>query len=643
MEKISFKKYLEGKVEGKGTVKNYTTAIKDFNKFINGESFIHGKSKLNEVKPRLKKEVAWKYNEKDRIISRYKGYLNDKFPYLFNVKDVMELPIDSLEKLKKAMEKNGDPLLFGVSKSYASGALSAGIGSYISWKKLNKKEVQEGAEEMEKLKEAEYKRNRIIYGAPGTGKSYLLNEEANKFFENSIIEREIEEIEEVLDDMKYWVVGAKWGDEDQIERFIENSIWENGYSDKYLDKVKEVKEGDYIGIKSSFTRKKSDGNFISVLRVKALGIVKKNYEDGQKLDVEWLNTEEKDYDGISYRLTVHEAQGRHHFIFNSIKKKSKNMFLEKQEINSLERVTFYDGYTYGQFVGTYKPVPQGDGITYKYIPGPFFRQLIKAYRYPEQNFGLIIEEINRARADRVFGNIFQLLDRNEEGHSRYKIALSEDQKEYIRREFSDEKEALIYEILISEGMHIPKNLYIWATMNSADQGVYHLDTAFKRRWDFEYVELDENMGEFEDGEKECIIFYHQKNGNWDSVTWNDFREVINDNLMDIGIHEDRLIAPFFIGKSDFIRYEKNSYGGNDDMHELAEDVFFNKVLMYLFDDLLRYKKTNNPIFKDKYKCFSKLKNGYLNDNSIFNDDILAKLKKKSLDKGYNVTSDSLEE
>lgn len=195
---------------------------------------------------------------------------------------------------------------------------------------------------------------------------------------------------------------------------------------------------------------------------------------------------------------------------------------EGQEGVSLdyERVTFYPTYSYAQFVGCYKPVmvPVADKnstnvtgneeIAYKFVPGPFLRILVKALNDPAHNYCLVIEEINRANAAAVFGDVFQLLDRNADGVSEYEITTSEDVKKFLE---SDEekgglKEAALHDLKrVSEGgldtyqLKIPKNMYIWATMNSADQGVFPLDTAFKRRWEFEYIDINNGEDKSSDG------------------------------------------------------------------------------------------------------------------------------------------------
>lgn len=156
-----------------------------------------------------------------------------------------------------------------------------------------------------------------------------------------------------------------------------------------------------------------------------------------------------------------------------------------------ERVAFHPGYSYAQFIGAYKPImkPKVNGadgeeeLAYEFIPGPFLRVLVKALNDPWHNFCLIIEDINRADAAAVLGDVFHLLDRGSDGESEYAIAVSEEMKKFLNRSLSKE----------IENLKIPSNMYIWATMCDVDQGVFPIDFAFKRRWMFESMDKnDEN-------------------------------------------------------------------------------------------------------------------------------------------------------
>ena len=289
--------------------------------------------------------------------------------------------------------------------------------------------------------------------------------------------------------------------------------------------------------------------------------------------------------------------------------KSYTLNEDAKKIVNQERVTFYPGYSYQQFVGTYKPFMDGDKISYKFVPGPLLRLLEKALKAekaekakpqdenkedtpaaeastenPEngkeekdtEKFLLIVEELNRAEAAAVFGDLFQLLDRNSDGSSEYPISVSEDLKQYLRRETdkTDEKDRGVWADVPEDEqkkLYFPSNFYIWATMNSADQGVFPLDTAFKRRWDFKYFGIDDA--------KDKLTNDKQK-------FWNNLRTTINDALQEkLNLNEDKLLGPFFM------KVEEN----------IDEPTFWerfcSKVLLYLYEDAARLNR--NRIFQDK--------------------------------------------
>ena len=484
--------------------------------------------------------------------------------------------------------------------------------------------------------------NRIVYGAPGTGKSYKLQEEAKSIFKDITYKVNYEEnndFEENIDDKNVYACGFKWEDIDKKDDFLQNNIWINGYSDGKLFKtVNDIKIGDILLLKSSFTRKVKDksiytnkeiGEYYSVSRIFAIGEVTDNLKDGRTLKVNWkrLNEEYIEYPFVYLSGTIKKVFEHKNEILKdwghllNYSTNLKETFIKEEKITTTQRVTFYDGYTYGQFVGTYKPVPcliNGiEAVSYKYIPGIFMKQLVNAYKNPDYNFCLIIEEINRAKADRVFGNIFQLLDRQEDGESEYRVAISDDQKKYLETKLTEYNIDILNDI-IENGLYIPKNLYIWATMNSADQGVYPLDSAFKRRWHFEYIGLDDNSEKFISDENDKLFVL---NYNDTYIKWNDFREIVNNKLLENNILEDRLIAPFFIKKSSFEEI--------DNYLVLDRNIFTDKILMYLFDDILRHSR-KNILFKNGINSFSQLKKEFKNNEEIFNAETAEKIKEKNI-------------
>ena len=282
--------------------------------------------------------------------------------------------------------------------------------------------------------------------------------------------------------------------------------------------------------------------------------------------------------------------------------------------NDYERVTFHPDYSYANFVGTYKPVPSEDEegnetITYKYVPGPFMRVYAKALKNAQEAnhkpFVLVIEEINRANVAAVFGDIFQLLDRDENGVSEYPIEASEDIKSYLSETLGGSLEKY-------SKIRIPDNMFIWATMNSADQGVFPMDTAFKRRWDFTYLGINDN-------DKEIQGKYVDLLGNGSQIVeWNKLRKAINNYLAKEKINEDKQLGPYFISKNIVV-----TYNGDKIDRIKFNRVFKNKVIMYLFEDAAKQKRArvfggcseNSSRYSEICKEFAK------NGIEIFNKEI----------------------
>lgn len=298
--------------------------------------------------------------------------------------------------------------------------------------------------------------------------------------------------------------------------------------------------------------------------------------------------------------------------------KSYKINQDKEELlkdgGAFERVTFHPDYSYANFVGTYKPVPYIDGegkeaITYEYVPGPFMRVYVNALKNGRTDdvkpYVLIIEEINRANVAAVFGDVFQLLDRNENGVSEYPIQASEDMKKYLAKELggipSDYSK-----------IKIPNNMFIWATMNSADQGVFPMDTAFKRRWDFTYLGIDDNDAEI------CGKYVLLSAKQSQKVEWNKLRKAINNFLAKEKINEDKQLGPYFIAKNIVV-----PKSGDEISRDKFISAFKNKVIMYLFEDAAKQKRSK--IFegcKDSGTRYSEICKAFdANGIEIFNQDI----------------------
>lgn len=280
---------------------------------------------------------------------------------------------------------------------------------------------------------------------------------------------------------------------------------------------------------------------------------------------------------------------------------------------NISRVTFYPDYTYSQFVGCFKPITEKkvengetvSHITYRYVLGPFLKTYVEAHKHPDRNYLLIVEEINRANPAAVFGDIFQLLDRREDGCSEYSIATPEEMSDQLKEVFKDES-------IEADKLAIPSNMYIWATMNSADQGVFPMDTAFKRRWDFRYMGIDE-------GEDKIVKV---KNGDVEEekqlneinipcgkhvINWNEFRKAINNFMMsdNLKVNEDKLLGPFFVSPSAL-----------NEKHFL--DVFKDKVILYLYEDACKTK--HQKMFRSELKTYAQICEAFNDDDAgIFAD------------------------
>lgn len=280
--------------------------------------------------------------------------------------------------------------------------------------------------------------------------------------------------------------------------------------------------------------------------------------------------------------------------------KSHDLNLEVREFfpdkEQRTRVTFHPEYTYTQFVGTYKPwVVEDDDpsksaadkvrnskITYHYELGPFLETYVKAMLHPSVDYVLIIEELNRANPAAVFGDVFQLLDRGEKGESKYPIDTPLDMRDELWKRLY-ESEFLPKDDTLktfsretaksaSNTLSIPPNMHLWATMNSADQGVFPMDTAFKRRWDFKYKGINHGYEVIRDFEVPLGSDGHL-------VNWDELRRNINDLLLeDCKVNEDKLLGPFFI--------PPESLGDP----EAFQSAFKDKVLLYLCEDAAKMKR-----------------------------------------------------
>ena len=265
---------------------------------------------------------------------------------------------------------------------------------------------------------------------------------------------------------------------------------------------------------------------------------------------------------------------------------------------------FHADTQHADFVGALKPVTENGDVRYRFRPGPFTNAIIHALRHPDRPTSLVIEEINRASAAAVFGELFQLLDRNPDGESTYSIqAADPDMLGYINQALESSGLAPL------DALRIPANLSLLATMNSSDQAVMPLDTAFKRRWWFEYLPIDFGIA----GIPQTIITLSIANGPV-KVTWPSLAKIINEALIECDVAEDRLVGPFFLGIKEL---------ANEDR---ARSALGGKLFIYLWDDVLRHHG-HDRIFSSIYKTFGALSSAFAEGKPVFSHSIEEKLAK----------------
>lgn len=334
---------------------------------------------------------------------------------------------------------------------------------------------------------------------------------------------------------------------------------------------------------------------------------------------------------LDHKQAITKCVPPHQVIFFGAPGTGKSYKLN-QEANSAfgenyARVTFHPNYMYGNFVGSFKPFVKrlttldgelkrdDDGniqetITYQYVAGVLMQQLVKAYKNTDKDYLLVIEEINRANVASVFGDVFQLLDRDSNGYSEYEITTSKELQDYLKVELANITLDGVLKARLGanfSSLVLPPNLYIWATMNSADQGVMPMDTAFRRRWDFTYIGVNEAA----DFNKDEFLEYEFKVDENNKANWDLFRRQINSKLSTLGIPEDKLLGSYFIGKQ--ILETKDL--------DIITNVIKNKVLMYLYEDAA--KPFRSLLFaEDKFDTYSRVcENFTLNALDLFRESI----------------------
>ena len=220
--------------------------------------------------------------------------------------------------------------------------------------------------------------------------------------------------------------------------------------------------------------------------------------------------------------------------------------------------------------------PKDSEIVYEFQPQAFTEAYIEAWKDLDRPFFLIIEEINRGNCAQIFGDIFQLLDRDENGFSTYKITPDRDLQQYLA---ANMVEAATDDADIKTGkkMMLPRNLFIWATMNTSDQSLFPIDSAFKRRWEWRYVPIDTtDKGHYIKCGEGCY-------------NWSEFIAAVNERIDSATGSEDKKLGYWFLARNG--------------VNEISESQFVSKVVFYLWNDIYKDITRGNTIFTDSFKKF----------------------------------------
>lgn len=270
----------------------------------------------------------------------------------------------------------------------------------------------------------------------------------------------------------------------------------------------------------------------------------------------------------------------HQIIFYGSPGTGKSREIEmRTNAHNRTRTTFHPETDYHSFVGSYKPVMDGLNIKYEFVPQAFTKAYCNAWLNPEQPYFLIIEEINRGNCAQIFGDLFQCLDRDDNGFSKYEINCDKDLANYLKFVFesSANTEAVeSYKAIIQtedfDKIILPNNLYILATMNTSDQSLFPMDSAFKRRWDWEFVPIN-----YDDANSLNIVIGDS------TYNWGKFIENINPKIKELTGSEDKQFGNRFVNPKD---------------RNITFDQFRSKVLFYLWSEVYKDEfGTQSSIFK----------------------------------------------
>ncbi len=316
----------------------------------------------------------------------------------------------------------------------------------------------------------------------------------------------------------------------------------------------------------------------------------------------------------SESLPIYQSSSPHQLIYFGAPGTSKSTSIKKRtEGKEQHRVTFHPDTDYASFVGCYKPTKEEgqDEISYEFVAQTFVKSYVSAweklYDPTEDNkeVFLIVEEINRGNCAQIFGDLFQLLDRNEDGYSDYTIESDEDLRRYLKKAFENSN-INMPAIKLGIKMMLPPNLFIWATMNTSDQSLFPIDSAFKRRWNWKYLPIK--------NEKKDHTIALSDGSRYD---WWSFISTVNARIEKVTESEDKQLGYWF-AKPDHDTF-------------INAETIVGKVVFYLWNDVFKdYPRDANSPFTVKQekgeKKHLKFRDFYTEEGEV-NEDVLVEFLK----------------
>ena len=440
-----------------------------------------------------------------------------------------------------------------------------------------------------------------------------------------------------------------------IYSFIVNAIKEGKTDiDEILNSIFQIELSSHdkvIVYLSNFTGLLIEGHQVSIN--KKVGIIDSELHPNE----ENANDSKKYFDYFTlpqnnktdYKLDELNKQKYHQIYYGAPGTGKSHVIKENTKGKEVIRTTFHPDSDYSTFVGAYKPttiefpmrdvtgkiiVEKGKQVTekkivYEFVEQAFLQAYIKAWNlYAEKEEGktaeevyLVIEEINRGNCAQIFGDLFQLLDRGDDGFSEYPIVADKDLQKHLAKAFDDmsalnlpaicdmNEEVVAGKIKNGEILLLPNNLYIWATMNTSDQSLFPIDSAFKRRWDWKYIPIA-------DAKENYVIEVDS-----DQYDWWSFLEIINKQIEDSTRSEDKKLGYFFAKAKD---------------GTISADTFVNKVLFYLWNDVFKDYESEHKAFKDENGEMLAFRKFFHQDGSINTNTVIKFLQDLEVDPFENI-------